>query len=93
MEIDGWMRSQIRNSVVDMMVERALIEQKLATKKIEVTDDNVMEKIKEIAEERNMKLEDVPTEIATIRDDDGRLERADQNVPSARQTHRIGDDQ
>lgn len=64
MEINDWMRNQIRTSVVDMMVEKALLEQKLAAKKIDVGDEDVMKKIEEIAAEQNIKIEDVPAEIA-----------------------------
>lgn len=64
MEINDWMRNQIRKSVVDMMVEQALVEQKLAEKKIKIEDEKVMKEIEEIAANQNLKMEDVPAEIA-----------------------------
>ena len=64
MEINDWMRNQIRTSVVDMLVEKALVEQKLTAKKITVTDEQVMAEIAEIAKQQNLKMEDVPEEIA-----------------------------
>ena len=64
MEINDWMRNQVRTSVVDMLVEKALLEQTLASKKIAVTDEQVMTEIAEVAKQQNIKMEDVPEEIA-----------------------------
>jgi len=63
MEINDWMRNQVRGSVVEMLVERELLNQKLAEKKIEVTDEDVMKEIETIAKAQNLTMEQVPAEI------------------------------
>jgi len=64
MEINDMMRNQVRMGIVDMKVEQALITQKLAAKKIAVTDEMVTKEIEKIAAQQNLKMEDVPAEIA-----------------------------
>lgn len=64
MEINDWMRNQVRTSVVEMMVEKALLDQKLTSEKITITDDQVMAEIGEIAKQQNIAIENVSTEIA-----------------------------
>lgn len=64
MEINDMMRNQVRMGIVDMKVEQALIEQKLAAKKITVADEQVTKEIEKIAAQQNLKMEDVPAEIA-----------------------------
>jgi peptidyl-prolyl cis-trans isomerase C len=64
MEINDWMRNQVRTSVVDMMVEQIILDQTLASKKLAVADEDIMKKIEEIATQQNLKMEDVPAEIA-----------------------------
>jgi len=64
MEINDWMRNQVRTSVVDMKVEQILLEQTLESKKLTVADEEIMKKIEEIAVQQNLKMEDVPAEIA-----------------------------
>lgn len=63
MEINDMMRSQVRNSVVDMLVEQELLSQALAAKKIEITDEDVMKEIETIAKAQNLTIEQVPAEI------------------------------
>lgn len=62
-EIPEQQRQMLRLSIVDMMVEQELIKQKLAEKKITVTDEQATEEIKTIASQRNQTLEDVEKEI------------------------------
>ena len=64
MEISDWMRNRIRTSVVDMMVDQALVEQKLAEKKITIDDEKVNKQIEDIAKSQNLKMEDIEAEIA-----------------------------
>jgi len=64
MEVNDWMRNQVRKSVVDMMVERELLDQTLAAKKIEIADEDVMKEIEQIAKQQNLTMEQVPDEIA-----------------------------
>jgi parvulin-like peptidyl-prolyl isomerase len=64
MEMNDWLRNQIRNSVVEMMVEKARLEQKLAGKKMTVSDEDITKEIESIAKQQNLKMEDVPAEIA-----------------------------
>ena len=63
MEINDMMRNQVRQMVVDMKVQQALVEQKLAAKKIKVTDEEVTKEIEKIAEQQKIKMEDIPAEI------------------------------
>ena len=63
MEINDWMRNQVRSSVVEMLVERELLNQKLAEKKLDVTDEDVMKEIETIAAAQNLTMEQVPAEI------------------------------
>jgi peptidyl-prolyl cis-trans isomerase C len=57
------MRERMRTGIVDMMVEEKLLKAKIAANGIEVTDDDITGRIAEMAEERGVKLEDVPAEI------------------------------
>jgi peptidyl-prolyl cis-trans isomerase C len=64
MEIPWEQKEMLRRSVVDMMVERELITQKLAEKNISVTDEQVREAIQTIAEQRNQTVEELEKESA-----------------------------
>ena len=63
-EINDRMRNQIRTGVVDMLVEKTLLEQKLASQKVTIADKQSMEDIEKIAKQQNLTMEDVPAEIA-----------------------------
>ena len=64
MEIPAQQIEMLRASVADMLVEEELVKQKLAEKKIAVTDEQATEKITEIAGQRGQTLEDVEKEIS-----------------------------
>lgn len=66
MELNDWIRNQIRIGVVDMLVDKALIEQKLTAQKITITDEQVVAEIEKIAKQQNLAVEDIPAEIAKI---------------------------
>ena len=63
-EIPWEQKEMLRRSVVDMMVERELITQKLAEKNISVTDEQVRQAIQTIAEQRNQTVEELEKESA-----------------------------
>ncbi len=64
MEINEWMRNQIRIGVVDMIIQQALIEEKLADKEIAIGDESVQEEIAQIAASQNLDPEQLQAEVA-----------------------------
>ncbi len=64
MEINEWMRNQIRIGVVDMMVQQVLIEEKLAEKEIAISDERVQAEIAQIAASQNLDTEQLEAEVA-----------------------------
>jgi len=64
MEIPSEQKQFLRKSVVDMLVDKELISQKLAEKNIAVNEEQVAEAIQTIAGERSQSLEELEKEIA-----------------------------
>lgn len=62
-EVPDAQKQQIRKRVVDMMVDQALLEQKLKEKGLSVSDEAVVEEIKKIAGQQGQSMEDVEKEI------------------------------
>jgi len=65
-EIPEQRKQQMRNRVVDMKVEQALLAQEIKKKDITVSDEQVLEEIKKIAGQRDQSMEDVEKEIAKM---------------------------
>lgn len=63
-EMPAAQKDQIRMGVVDMLVQKEILKQKLAAKNITVSDADVMAQIEEIAKANNQTLDEVKTEIA-----------------------------
>jgi peptidyl-prolyl cis-trans isomerase C len=65
MELPGAAKANApRKSVVDMLVEKELISQKLAEENITVTDEQVTQEIKTLTDQRNQTLEALELELA-----------------------------
>lgn len=64
MEFPSEQKQLLRKNVVDMLVDKELISQKLAEKNIAVNDEQVAEAIQTIAGERSQSLEELEQEIA-----------------------------
>jgi peptidyl-prolyl cis-trans isomerase C len=62
-EIPEAQKQQMRSRVVDMMVDQALLGQKLKEKGLSVSDEKVMDEIKKIAGQQGQSMEDVEKEI------------------------------
>ncbi len=62
-EMINSLKEQLRTDVVNMLVDEAIIDEQLKAKKIDVTDEQAKERIKEMAAERKQTLEDVEKEI------------------------------
>lgn len=58
------MKTRLRPSVVDMMVEERILRQKMEAKGVEVSEEDVDTRIAEMAEQRGVALEDVEGELA-----------------------------
>lgn len=66
MELNDWIRNQIRIAVVDMLVDKTLIEKKMTAQKITITEEQVIAEIENIAKQQNLAVEDIPAEIAKL---------------------------
>lgn len=64
MEIPAQQMQMLRQSIVDMMVDQALVNQTMTEKKLTVTDQQITDEITSIASKRNQTMEDVEKEIA-----------------------------
>lgn len=62
-EMPDFMKQQVRAQVVDLEVEKVLLNEELKKRKLKVTDDQVLDKIKVLAAKRDQTLEDVEKEI------------------------------
>lgn len=58
------MRQQLRDKVAEMLVEVSLIEQQMKAKDLKVTDEQVKDRIAEVAKERNVTKEQILEQVA-----------------------------
>jgi peptidyl-prolyl cis-trans isomerase C len=58
------MEMRLRPGVIDMMVEERLLRQKVEAKGVEVSEDDIDARVAEMAEQRNIALEEVEGELA-----------------------------
>lgn len=63
-EINDWMRNHTRRNVVEMLIEKELLNQTAAAKNITVTDEETMAEIKKLADQQNIPMENIPNELA-----------------------------
>ena len=58
------LQQQIRKRVVDMKVQRALLDQEIKKQNLTVSDENILEEIEKIASQKGQSMEDVEKEFA-----------------------------